>query len=87
MTSPKPETVEKEKEKVYLTDAELIRRLGVPAHIARTTIDFYEKKAGFPPKQAMWGGRRYWPAVKAWLDKQNGLTIPGDQPRRLVNGR
>lgn len=87
MTAPKPETIEREKDKLYLTDAELIRRLGVPAHTARTTIQFYEDKAGFPPKQKMWGGRRYWPAVQAWLDRQNGLTIAADPPRRTVNAR
>jgi len=87
MTAPKPETIEREKDKYYLTDAELIRRLGVPAHTARTTIDYYEKKGGFPPRQSMWGGRRYWPAVEAWLNKHNGLTMPADQPRRLTNAR
>lgn len=87
MTAPKPETIKREKGKLYLTDAELIRRLGVPRHIAKTTIKFYEDKGGFPPKQKMFGGRRYWPSVQAWLDKQNGLTLPSDQPRRLVNGR
>ena len=27
---------------------------------------------GFPPVKALWGGR-YWPAVKKWLDKDNGV--------------
>jgi len=31
MSLPSAETLEREKEKLYLTDAELIRRLGVPA--------------------------------------------------------
>lgn len=87
MTSPKPETIEKEKDKFFLTDAELIRKLGVPEPAARTAIDFYEKKGGFPPKEAMWGGRRYWPAIEAWLNRQHGLTMPADQPRRIANGR
>jgi hypothetical protein len=30
MSKPAPETLEREKDKLYLTDAELIRRLGVP---------------------------------------------------------
>lgn len=30
MTQPSPQTIEREKDKLYLTDAELIRRLGVP---------------------------------------------------------
>jgi len=30
MTTPAPETIEREQGKLYLSDAELIRRLGVP---------------------------------------------------------
>lgn len=73
MTTPSPDVIEREKEKLYLTDAELIRRLGVPEKIARAAIGQAESKGGFPAKQKLWGGRRYWPAVKAWLDKNNGL--------------
>lgn len=38
-----------------------------------------ESKYGFPRKQPLFAGRRYWPAVKAWLDKRNGL--PTDMAR------
>lgn len=75
MTEPRAETLEREKDKLYLTDAELIRRLGVPANVLRPIIPNLENKYGFPPKQPLFGGRRYWPAVKAWLDKHNGLTV------------
>lgn len=75
MTQPAPETIERERDKLYLTDAELIRRLGVPERLARATIHQLESKAGFPRKQALWGNRRYWPAVKAYLDRTNGLNI------------
>lgn len=81
MTTPKPETIEREKDKLYLTDAELIRRLGVPAQSARTTIQYLEAKQGFPRKQQLWGNRRFWPAVQAWLYKHNGLTV-GSPERR-----
>lgn len=73
MTAPAPQTLKREKDKLYLTDAELIRRLGVPERLARATIQQLEAKANFPRKQALWGGRRYWPAVKAYLDKTNGV--------------
>lgn len=73
MTAPAPETVEREREKQFVTDAELIRRLGVPTHIGRPTIQQLEAKAGFPKKQQLWGDRRYWPAVKAWLDRHYGV--------------
>jgi hypothetical protein len=35
--------------------------------------------SGFPKKQALWGGRRYWPAVKAYLDRTNGLNPQGQR--------
>ena len=80
---PAEETLEREKNKLYLTDAELIRRLGVPDKIMRNMLPGLESKYGFPRKQALFGGRRYWPAVKLWLDKHNGLMVdPSPTTRR-----
>jgi hypothetical protein len=75
MTQPSVETLEREKDKLYLTDAELIRKLGVPDRVIRPMLPNLESKWGFPPKSPIFGGRRYWPAVKAWLDKHNGLNV------------
>jgi hypothetical protein len=72
---PSADTLEREKDKLYLLDSELIRRLGVPEKTLRPILPTLESKFGFPPKQPLFGGRRYWPAVKAWLDKHNGLTV------------
>ena len=83
MTMPAPETLEREKDKLYLLDSELIRRLGVPEKVLRPMLPGLEKHYGFPPKSNLFGGRRYWPAVKAWLDKHNGLTVdPSTTNRR-----
>lgn len=71
----KPETLEREKDKLYITDAELIRRLGVPERTARVVLQHLDARGGFPPKQKIWGNRRYWPAVKAYLDRMNGLKM------------
>lgn len=62
---------------LYITDAELIRRMGVPEKIAREAIQLLDARpnSGFPRKQKLWGGRRYWPAVKAYLDATNGLKM------------
>ncbi len=62
-------------ETLYITDAELIRRMGVPEKIAREAIRTLDRNAasGFPKKQPLWGDRRYWPAVKAYLDKLNNV--------------
>lgn len=73
MTAPSRETIEREKDKLFLTDAEMIRRLGVPEKLLRPLLPALERKYGFPCKSPFFGDRRYWPAVKAWLDKHHGL--------------
>lgn len=77
MTMPAPEVIEREKDKLYVTDAELIRRLGVPEKIGRAAIRMYDltRGSGFPQKQKLWGDRRYWPAVKAFLDRTGGVKL------------
>lgn len=70
----------------YVTDAELIRRLGVPEKIARDaikTLDLNDgRQSGFPQKSKFWGNRRYWPAVKLWLDRHNGVIVDALAQRR-----
>jgi hypothetical protein len=62
---------------LYITDAELIRRIGVPEKIARAAISAldHNPRSGFPKKVALWGNRRYWPAVKAYLDRTSGIML------------
>lgn len=63
---------------LYVTDAELIRRMGVPEKIARRVIRDLDAKhmtTGFPQKQKLWGDRRYWPAVKSWLERTSQPTM------------
>jgi hypothetical protein len=75
MTLPAEQTLEREKDKLYLTDAELIRRIGVPEKTMRSMLPGLEQNYGFPKKSPLFGDRRYWPAVKTWLDRHNGLTM------------
>lgn len=83
MSTPAPETLEREKDKLYLTDAELIRRLGLPQRITRAVLrELDTRRTGFPRKLAIWKGRRYWPDVKAYLDKHNGLIMDDQQGGR-----
>lgn len=82
MTAPASETLEREQLKLYLTDAELIRRIGVPDKTMRSMLPGLEKNYGFPKKSPLFGGRRYWPAVKTWLDRHNGLTMDPSTTRR-----
>mgnify|MGYP001570919320 CR=1 FL=1 len=76
--APAPQTL-------WVTDAELIRRMGVPEKIARAALAELDKHRdrGFPQKQALWGDRRYWPAVRAWLDATNGLKMSATPLRRV----
>ena len=74
---------------LWVTDAEMIRRLGVPEKIARRVIKALDAQrgSGFPQKSKLWGDRRYWPAVVAFYDHHNGLNIEHPQPRRVANAR
>jgi hypothetical protein len=75
---------------LYITDAELIRRLGVPEKIARVTIRSLDgnPQSGFPRKSPLFGDRRYWPAVKAYLDSLNRVdTIQATSYRRPQDQR
>jgi hypothetical protein len=79
MTAPQPATLDREKDKLYVTDVELIRRLGVPYRLGRRVIAGLDQDrlSGFPPKQKLWGNRRYWPHVSAWLDRTGAnLGVP-----------
>lgn len=60
---------------LFVTDTELARRLGLPRNIVRdavTTLDA-NPQSGFPKKLPFWGNRRYWPAVRDYFDRWNGL--------------
>jgi len=81
---PTPPTGRKHRTGLFVTDAELVERLGVPARIARQALRTLDgdRRQGFPQKQGFWGGRRYWPACKEWLDARygNGLFSQGKKP-------
>lgn len=78
MTQYAPTTPEVET--LWVTDAELIRRMGVPEKKARETLRVLDDKRDFPQKQKLWGDRRYWPAVLAYFNRRYGGTL--DVPQR-----
>lgn len=55
----------------FVTDAELIRRLGLPEKVGRVALRELDKASNarrpFPQKDPLFGDRRFWPAVKQWL--------------------
>lgn len=79
-----------EPETLFVNDAELIRRSGVPEKIMRDAIKFWDtKKCGFPQKVESLGGRRYWPDVKAYLEREarRKMGVPQPMERTYVSGR
>ena len=69
---------------LFVTDAEMIRRIGVPQKIARAAIRALDENphSRFPKKSALWGNRRYWPAVEVWFQEQHEIET-GPEPRKL----
>jgi|GEM_PF-3337770 len=67
---------------LFVTDAEMIRRIGVPEKIARAAIRALDEnpRSRFPRKSALWGNKRYWPAVEVWFQEQHDLET-GPEPR------
>lgn len=65
---------------LYVTDAEIIRRSGIPRDRFYKILGELENKHRFPKKSPLFCGRRYWPAVKSWFDEFSGP--PASEPRR-----
>jgi len=71
----------------YVTDAELIRRSGIPVHKARRLLrEFDRLPCGFPPKDPLCGNRRHWPSVKEFFAKRNAIMVASTQ-RRTTNDK
>lgn len=88
MTQPSPETLDRETDKLWLTDAELIRRMGVPEKLGRAILrQMNEPGTGFPKKQELYGDRRYWPAVKDYFDSRFKATMDAPQERKYQGRR
>jgi hypothetical protein len=62
---------DRRKDTLFVTDEEMIRRLGAPRKAASMAVRMLDRdrSKGFPQKQKLWGNRRYWPAVRAWFDR------------------
>jgi hypothetical protein len=63
---------------LWVTDAELIRRSGVPERVMRENLRMWDRnpRFGFPPKLKVYGNRRYWPAVEAYFARASQVKIP-----------
>jgi hypothetical protein len=61
---------------LFVSDRELFRRLGVGPITGRVAVRTLEAQ-GFPRKQPLFGNKRYWPAVRHFLDGLYGLVKRG----------
>jgi hypothetical protein len=60
-------------EPLYLTDAEIAARVGMSAE---EWLAASKALRGLPPADPVFKHRRYWPAVRAFLDRRNGIDHP-----------
>jgi hypothetical protein len=72
-------------EGLFIPDSEMYRRLGVSPRIGRMAVLALER-SGFPPKLPLWGNRRYWPAIRAFLDRHYG-AVPYNRFRHGPDGQ
>ncbi len=71
-------------ERLYVSDDDLPGLVGVDKEtlgVAIRTLD-RNPKSGFPQKDPMFGGKRYWPKVKAWFEDYNGVSVAPPQRRQ-----
>ena len=65
-------------ERLFLTDAEIAVRLGLGKDEVKCRLSELERK-GFPPRDPLFNQRRYWPAVREFLDRRAGLRPDTDR--------
>ncbi len=66
---------------LFVSDTEMLRRIGISEKIGRVAIRELEKRQVFPPKDPLFGNKRYWPAVRAFLDARSGLGMEPPQAK------
>jgi hypothetical protein len=73
-------------DKLWISDADLIRWLGLPEKKGRQVLRKLDqdRRTGFPQKNAFWDNRRYVPAVKQWIARHGGLNVPAVLPEPEV---
>lgn len=67
---------------LFLTEAELAARMGIKTDLLKGALPSLAK-AGFPMPDPLFGGRRYWPACEAFLNRRYCLTEANQAPPGL----
>lgn len=60
-------------DRLFLTEGEIAVRVGVSALDWQAAAHVLEK-SGLPRPDPLFGQRRYWPAVRAFLDRRAGMA-------------
>lgn len=60
----------------YVTDTQIAKQWGVCTKTASRAIKALERAGGFPRKDPLFGGKRYWPAVDSFMKRRAGLNVP-----------
>lgn len=72
MDSTKPDNLDAAMP-VFVTDAEIIRRLGLGRDAGRRTLHMLARLKEFPQKDPLFGNRRFWPSVVQFLNRRHGV--------------
>lgn len=73
------------KDPLFVTDAQIIERVGITKAEWETTLLALEKD-GFPAPDPMFGNRRYWPACRVFLDRRYNLEPSSAQGNPALDG-
>jgi hypothetical protein len=76
---PRSTRAENVREGLFVSDAELYRRMGVGERTGRAAILAMENAGNFPAKDPLFGNKRYWPAVRKALDQRFMPTEPRER--------
>lgn len=63
-------------DRLFVTEAECAERIGLSTEEYKRIVDGLERD-GFPRKDPVFCDRRYWPAVRSFLDRRYGLGDDG----------
>lgn len=66
-------------EKLFMTDNDIAKIVGISHEKCQPVLRALEKE-GLPLPDPLFENRRYWPAVKAFLDQRYGLGLPTTPP-------
>lgn len=70
---------------LYMTEAQIAQRLGVTVKEWEATATVLER-GGLPKPEALFGNRRYWPAVRSFLDRRYDLEPQSGQGDPALDG-